>query len=202
MLEKFGSALKNTISKIAGAIFLDKKQIEAITKELRKAMFEADIDLKITKELVEKIQKKALEKTEGLDKREQLIKFIHDELTTVLGEDEYKLKVDKKKKPHKIMLAGLYGSGKTTTAVKLAFYYMKRGFRTCVLGLDVHRPAAPEQLEQFAKKSNIPCFIDKQEKNALKIWENYKSKIKKYDLCIIDTAGRDALSKDLIDHAV
>ncbi|MCX6742386.1 MAG: signal recognition particle protein Srp19 [Candidatus Pacearchaeota archaeon] len=88
----------------------------------------------------------------------------------------------------------------TTTASKLAFYYSKRGFKTCLLGLDVHRPAAPEQLEQMGKKANIPAFIDKDEKNVLAIYDKYKEKIKKFDLCIVDTAGRDVLSGDLTEE--
>jgi len=200
MLEKFGTSLKKAMTKIAGAIFIDKKLIEEICTELKRAMLEADIPIDIAKDLLEKIKKQASKDQKGLDKREQLLKLIHDELTSILGEDEYKIKIDKKKKPFKIMLAGLYGAGKTTTAAKLALYYSKRGFKTCLLGLDVHRPAAPQQLKQMADKVKVDCFIDLEEKNALAILEKFKSKIKKYDLCIIDTAGRDALSKDLINE--
>jgi signal recognition particle subunit SRP54 len=200
MLDKLGTSLKNTISKIAGAIFLDNKTIDLICSELRRALLEADVDLKISDELTEKIKKQASKDVKGLDKREQLIKLVHDELTKILGEEEKEIKIDKKAKPFKIMLLGLYGSGKTTTASKLAFYYSKRGFKTCLLGLDVHRPAAPEQLEQLAEKAKVTCFIDKNEKNVVAIYEKYKEKIKKFDLCIIDTAGRDVLSKDLIEE--
>ncbi len=200
MLDKLGTSLKNAISKIAGAIFIDQKTIDTICSELKRSLLEADVDMKITNELIEKIKKQASKDVKGLDKREQLIKFIHDELTKILGEEEKEIKIDKKAKPFKIMLLGLYGSGKTTTASKLAFYYAKRGFKVCLLGLDVHRPAAPEQLEQMAKKAQVTCFIDKDEKNVLAIYEKYKEKIKKFDLCIIDTAGRDVLSKDLLEE--
>jgi signal recognition particle subunit SRP54 len=200
MLDKLGTSLKNAISKIAGAIFIDQKTIDAICSELKRSLLEADVDIKIANELIEKIKKQASKDVKGLDKREQLIKFIHDELTKILGEEEKEIKIDKKAKPFKIMLLGLYGSGKTTTASKLAFYYAKRGFKVCMLGLDVHRPAAPEQLEQMAKKAQVTCFIDKDEKNVLAIYEKYKEKIKKFDLCIIDTAGRDVLSKDLLEE--
>ncbi len=200
MLEKFGQALKNTLSKIAGSIFIDKSLIDQISKELKRAMIEADIPLDITNTLIEKIEKQASKDQKGVEKREQILKLIHDELTNILGKEEHKFKPDKKSKPYKIMLAGLYGSGKTTTVSKLALYYSKRGFKTCILGLDVHRPAAPEQLQQLAEKIKIPAFIDKDEKNVLAIYEKFKSKIKQYDLCIVDTAGRDALSKDLINE--
>jgi len=98
------------------------------------------------------------------------------------------------------MLVGLFGSGKTTTSGKLARYFTKRGYKVALIGLDVHRPAAMDQIEQIAKKAQVPCFIDKKEKNPLKIWDAYKDEYNKYDILIIDTAGRDALSKDLIDE--
>lgn len=200
MLDKLGQTLKNTLNRLAGAIFLDKKIIEDIIKELKRSLLEADVDTKIVFELCDKIKAKANEKIEGLEKKEQLIKLIHDELTEILGKEEHELRIDRKKKPFKIMLLGLYGCGKTTQAVKLALYYGKRGFKTCVIGLDVHRPAAPEQLEQLAKSIDIACFVDKQEKNAGEIWKKFSEKIKKYDVVIVDTAGRDVLSKELINE--
>jgi len=198
MLNKLGDALKKTLNRIAGAIFLDKKIIEDIIYELKRSLLEADVDTKIILELCDKIRAKANEKIEGLEKKEQLIKLIHDELAAILGKEEHELKIDRKKRPFKIMLLGLYGSGKTTQAVKLALYYGKRGFKCCVIGLDVHRPAAPEQLEQLAKSIDVACFIDKQEKNPGAIWKKFSEKTKKYDVVIVDTAGRDVLSGELI----
>lgn len=198
MLDKLGASLKNALSKIASSIFVDKKLIEEICSDLKRSLLEADVDVKISDELIEKIRKKANESITGVEKKEQLVKLIHDELVSVLGEDSFEIKINKKAKPFKIMLLGLYGAGKTTQAAKLAFYYSKRGFKTCLLGLDVHRPAAPEQLEQMASKANVQSFIDQDEKNVSAIYDKFKEKIKKFDLCIIDTAGRDVLSNDLI----
>ncbi len=200
MLDKLGETLKKALNKIASSVFIDKKVIDDITKELQRALLEADVDTKTTTELIEKIRKKANENIKGLEKKEQLIKLIHDELVEILGKEEHEIKIDKKKKPFKIMLLGLYGCGKTTTSAKLGFYYSKRGFKTCLVGLDVHRPAAPEQLEQLAQKARLPYFIDKQEKNALAIWKKFESKIKQHDLVIIDTAGRDVLNSSLINE--
>ncbi|MBU2590328.1 MAG: signal recognition particle receptor subunit alpha [Nanoarchaeota archaeon] len=86
----------------------------------------------------------------------------------------------------------------TTTIGKLIKFYQKRGFKIAAIGLDVHRPAAPEQLEQICKKLDAQCFINKKEKDALKIYKEFEKEFKDYDILIIDTAGRDALSKDLI----
>jgi len=88
----------------------------------------------------------------------------------------------------------------TTTAGKLARYFTKRGFKAALLGLDVHRPAAMDQLEQIAKQVNVPVFIKKGEKDPIKIYNEFKEEYKKFDLIIIDTAGRDALSADLIEE--
>ena len=199
MLEKFGEALKNTIKRIASAVFIDKKVIEDVAKQLKYSMLEADISLDITNKLIEKIKNEAEKNIKGIEKKEQLIKLIHDELTEIVGREKYELQIGKKK-PFKIMLVGLYGSGKTTTASKLAFYYNKRGINACLLGLDVHRPAAPEQLEQLASKAKISCFVDKQEKNPMAIFEKFESKLKQHNLVIIDTAGRDVLNNDLIEE--
>ncbi len=198
MLDKLGDTLKRALSKIAGAVFIDKKVIDDICRELQRSLLEADVDTKTAQELIEKIKKKANENIKGLEKKEQLIKLIHDELVEILGKEEHRLVIDKKKRPFKIMLLGLYGCGKTTTAAKLGLYYSKRGMKTCLVGLDVHRPAAPEQLEQLALKAKLPYFIDKEEKNALAIWKKFEGKIKQHDIVIIDTAGRDVLSSSLI----
>src|SRR3989344_8963358 len=96
------------------------------------------------------------------------------------------------------MLLGLYGQGKTTTISKLATYYAKRGNKVCAIGLDVHRPAASEQLKQLCDKLNVPAFILPEEKDPKKIWKRYEQEMKDYNLIIVDTAGRDALSSDLI----
>jgi signal recognition particle subunit SRP54 len=95
-------------------------------------------------------------------------------------------------------MVGLYGSGKTTTISKLAAYYAKRGNKVCAIGLDVHRPAAPEQLKQLCDKLGVACFIDKSEKDPKKIWKKFESELKDYSLVLVDTSGRDALDELLI----
>ena len=198
VLEKLGSALRKAMNSIASAVFLDKTKVNEIIKDLQRALLEADVDVKLVFEISEKIKKQALSEKSPLEKKEQLLKLIHDELVEILGKEKYELKIDKEKKPFKIMMLGLYGAGKTTAISKLAFYYSKRGYKCCMLGLDVHRPAAPEQLEQLAEQVKVPAFINKEEKDPLKIYKEFESQIKKYDIVFIDTAGRDALDAALI----
>ncbi|MDP3734346.1 MAG: signal recognition particle protein Srp19, partial [Nanoarchaeota archaeon] len=101
-------------------------------------------------------------------------------------------------KPTQILLVGLFGSGKTTTAGKLAFFYKKRGYKTAVMQTDTWRPAAYDQLEQLAQKIGVDFFGIKREKDPLVIYHAFEKKLQDYDVVIIDTAGRDALSQDLI----
>lgn len=196
MLEKLSSALTSGIKKITNSIFVDKKLIDEIIKDIQRALIEADVNVELVFQLSQKIRKLSIdENIKGIEKKEQLVKLIHDEIQRILGGEKKELKLGKKTK---ILFLGLYGSGKTTTIAKLGFYYAKRGHKVAVLGLDTQRPAAMDQLEQMAKKANIACFIDKKEKNPLKIYDKYEKELEKYDLVIIDTAGRDGLNNDLI----
>ena len=195
MLEKLSSILKKTTDKIANAVFLDKNLVDSIVKDLQRALIEADVNIQLVLQLTKKIKKAALdERIKGIEKKEHVIKLLHDELISILG----KSKEIKLKKHNTFLMVGLYGSGKTTTISKLASYYAKRGKKVCAIGLDVHRPAAQEQLKQLCDKLKIHSFIDKKEKDPKKIWDNYKTKLKKYDLILVDTAGRDSLEKSLI----
>jgi len=139
MLEKLSNALKKATDKIANAVLLDKNAVESIVKELQRALIEADVNVKLVLQLSEKLRKIAYdERIKGVEKREHLVKALHDELLSLLGTKK-ELVLGKK---NIILLIGLYGSGKTTTAGKLAAYYSKRGKKVCAIGLDVHRPAA------------------------------------------------------------
>jgi len=198
MFGKLGEVLKKTTDKIASAIFVDKKLIDSIIKDLQRALIEADVNVRLVKELSDEIREAAIsEKVKGVEKKEHIIKLLHDKLLDMLGGEKQELEIKKAKK-QKIMLLGLYGSGKTTTIAKLANYYGKRGFKTCALGLDVHRPAAPEQLEQLGKQNKIATFVDKKEKDPIKIYQKFEKEIEKYDLILLDTAGRHTLDKELI----
>ncbi|MBT7497276.1 signal recognition particle protein Srp19, partial [Candidatus Woesearchaeota archaeon] len=197
VLEKLGSSLKDTLSKITKAIFVDEKLINEVIKEIQKALLQSDVNVKLVLELTQEIKKRALkDDSPGLNKKEVLVKIVYEELVKFLGEEKKELDINTKSA--KIMLVGLFGSGKTTTTGKLAKYYKKRGKKVCVVGLDVWRPAAMKQLEQVAKSAQVDSFIDLKEKNPLKLWKNVEKKISEYDLVIVDTAGRDALSDELI----
>ena len=200
VLDKLSDSLRGTLQKIAKSLFVDEKLINELVKDIQRALLQADVNVKLVFELSKRIKERALKEKElkGLTKKEQLINIVYDELVNFLGKEAQKIEI--KEKPFKIMLVGLFGSGKTTTTGKLARFYSKRGFKVALVGLDVHRPAAMEQIEQIASQVKVPVLIDKKEKNPLKIWREFKEECKKYDIIIIDTAGRDALSDDLIEE--
>lgn len=198
MLEKLGDLLRRTTNRIANAIFLDKDVVDSIIKDLQKALIEADVNILLVKEISDKIRKAALdERIKGIEKKEHIIKLLNDELTNILG--EYK-PLNLKSGQNRIMLLGLYGAGKTTTITKIGNYYAKRGKKVALVGLDVHRPAAPEQLMQLAEKNKLPYFVSLEEKNPVKLWKSFEKNLKGYDIVVIDTAGRHSIDKELISE--
>ena len=201
VLEKLSESLKNTLQKIAKSMFVDEKLINELVKDIQRALLQADVNVKLVFELTQRIKDRITkEETPGaLTKKEHLINVVYEELTKFLGGEKSEIKLGDKM-PNKIMLVGLFGSGKTTTCGKIAKFFMKRGKRVALIGLDVHRPAAMDQLEQVGKQINVPVFILKGEKDPVKIYENFRNEYSRLDLLLVDTAGRDALSEDLIDE--
>ncbi len=198
MLEKLSEILRKATDRIANAIFLDKNLVESIIKDLQRALIEADVNILMVKELSDRIRKSALdERIKGLEKKEHIIKLLHDELSGILGEHR-QLKLQKKQ--NRIMFLGLYGAGKTTTVAKLGNYFSKRGNKVALIGLDTHRLAAPEQLKQLAEKHKLSYFVEIDGKNPLKIWKKYEKKLKDFNVVLIDTAGRHTLDKELISE--
>lgn len=189
--------MKDTLNKITKAMFVDEKLINELVKDIQRALLQSDVNVKMVFDLTKNIKERAMkEEGKGLSKKEHLITIVYEELVKFLGDKESKITISKK--PFRIMMVGLFGNGKTTAIGKLAKYFSKRGYKVAAIGLDVHRPAAPEQLEQLCKYVGVACYIKKGEKNALKIYKEYEKELAKYDVVLVDTAGRDALSDDLI----
>ncbi|MEK6874642.1 MAG: signal recognition particle receptor subunit alpha [Nanoarchaeota archaeon] len=202
VLDKLGESLKNTLSKIAKAMFVDDTLINELVKDIQRALLQADVNVNFVFSLSNRIKERisTQQTPAGLTKKEHLINIVYEELVQFLGGEKTELIIDETKKPYKIMLVGLFGSGKTTTCGKLGKYYTKRGKKVALLGLDVWRPAAMDQLEQVAKTAGINAYLNKKEKNPLKIYHEFEKHYATYDILIIDTAGRDALNKELISE--
>jgi len=193
MFDTLGKGLSGLIRKLTtGSV--DKKVVEDILVDLKKILLQSDVDIKLADELIEKIRKKTLEEKipAGMTLREHVIKTIYDELVVLLGGTPESL-LGKKR----IMLVGLFGSGKTTTAGKLAKYFSKQGLKPALVTADFHRPAALDQLAQIGKQINVPVFYEKDPYTSVK---KGLEKFAKYDTIIFDTAGRNALNAQLADE--
>ncbi|MDG6228547.1 MAG: signal recognition particle protein Srp54 [Candidatus Thermoplasmatota archaeon] len=196
VMENLSESLKGTLQKIASAVTIDTKLIKEVVRDIQRALLQSDVNVKLVLELSKKIEKRALEEKPpaGMSGREHVIRIVYDELVEILG-DSRELPVKKQI----IMLTGLYGQGKTTSAGKLATYFKKKGLRPAVVAGDVHRPAAYDQLKQIAEQVDVPFYGDKNEKNAVKVVKNGVEKFKRSaDVIIVDTSGRHKLENDLI----
>lgn len=200
VLDKLGNSLKDTLAKIKNAVFVDERLINELVKEIQKALLSGDVNVRLVLELTKRIKERALkeEPPGGLTKKEYLVNIVYQELVNFLGEEKSPIKTDKKQT--RIMLVGLFGNGKTTTAGKLGKYFKKRGHKVALVSLDVWRPAAFEQLNQTGKKLDIPVYGNPKQKDPAKIMKEFEKELTKYDLVIYDTAGRDALNDELIEE--
>ncbi len=200
VLEKLSDSLKSALQKVFRASLIDPKLIENLVSEIRKALIAADVNVELATKISESIKKRALAEkpAKTLTAREHTINIVFEELTKFLGAEEGKLEA--KAKPTKILLVGLYGSGKTTTAGKLAKYFKKQGLKPALIQLDVWRPAAYEQLSQLSEKVRVPFYGIKEEKDPLKIIKKFEPDFSRFDVLIFDSSGRDALNKELISE--
>lgn len=194
MFDSLSKNLSNLIRKITTGTTIDKAAVEEILKELHRILLQSDVDTALADNLTSNVRKKCLEQKvpAGLTLREYVLKVIYEELVRLLGEKPAGL-LGKKR----LMLVGLFGSGKTTTAAKLAKYFQKQGLKPALVTCDFHRPAALDQLAQLGKQINTPVFYEKDPLTTAKLG---LEKFKNYDVIIFDTAGRNALDKELADE--
>jgi len=194
MFDSLSKNLTDLIRRITTGSSIDKAAVEEILKELQKILLQSDVDTVLATGLVANVRKKCLDEKipAGLTLREYILKTIYEELVKLLGENPAELTGKKR-----LMLVGLFGSGKTTTAAKLAKYFKRQGLKPALVCCDLHRPAAPEQLRQLSDEIKVNYFVDK---TPLDSARNGLEKFKGYDVIIFDTAGRDALDKELADE--
>ncbi len=199
VLDRLSDSLKNALKKLTSGK-VDKDAVEALGEEIKKALISADVSIKLSREISEKIQKRALKEkvAGGLTAKEHTLNIVYEELTSLLG-DKFE-EINTETKPTKIMLVGLFGAGKTTTAGKLAKFYKKRGKKIALIQTDTWRPAAYAQLKQLADALKIDFYGDPKETDPSKIYKTFEKDLSTYELVIIDTAGRDALNSELTDE--
>ena len=204
MFELLTEKFSGVIEKLKRAKKLDEKTVNEALKDIRRALLEADVNVEVVQQFLNDIKEKLVgqEVIKGLDAGETVIKLIYDELLNILGEES---SIGKSEKPPTvIMLVGLQGTGKTTTAGKLARWLKSKGYQVGVASTDVRRPAAGRQLCTLAESINIPCFIDENEKDAIKLTEKLIKEAQNSGLSylILDTAGRLHIDEELMDELV
>lgn len=204
MFENLGDRLQSAINKIKGYGTINEDNISEVTRDIRLALLEADVNYKVVKEFINNVKEKALgeEVRKSLKPSEVFVKIVKDELVNLLGKEAEPLIVIKPMTV--LMMVGLQGSGKTTTTGKLALLLRKKyGLKPLMIACDVYRPAAIDQLKQIGKELNIEVYSEGKgnpteiAKNGIKYAEENG-----YNYVLIDTAGRLHIDEELMEELV
>ncbi len=203
LFEGLSGKLQDTINKFRGKGRVTEKDVKEMMREIKLALFEADVNFKVVKDFINKIAERAVgqDVLESLTPGQQVIKIVHEELIELMGKVPSKVTFANKP-PSVYMMVGLQGSGKTTTTGKLASMLRKQGKSPLLVACDVYRPAAVKQLQVLGNQLNIPVFAIEGSTDPVHIAreaiELAKSKL--YDIVIIDTAGRLHINEDLMNE--
>jgi|TARA_B110000116_G_scaffold158668_1_gene137287 signal recognition particle subunit SRP54 len=192
--------ITRSVGLLKGKRKVDEETAKDLSRSLRKALLEADFNVRQSKELTERIERRMLEEEPrpGIKLETHAMNLIYTELVRILGRTREIM-------PHNqtILMVGLYGQGKTTTTAKLADWWRRRhGVKVAVIEADVHRPGAFEQLQQLLEGTNVDVYGEPGEQDATRIVRNGIKEVGNADVVIIDTAGRDSLDESLRDELV
>ncbi len=201
MLEALTDRMTSALRNLRGLGRLSEENMAEALKEVRTALLSADVHFKVAREFVDRVKASCVgqDVIKSVSPGQQVIKIIHDELVTLLGEGATALQP---KKPLRVMMVGLHGSGKTTTSAKLARHLSKKGYKPALIGCDVYRPAAIDQLETLSRNENFLFYGDRQTKDVPKLGAAGRAWAEEQgaDLIIFDTAGRLQIDQDLIQE--
>ena len=210
MFENLSEKLQRSFKTLRGQGTISEENIADAMREIRLALLESDVNLKVAEDLVEHIRVKAMgtQVTTALSPSEQIVKIVHDELVGLLGKDIAKFRTASQP-PSVVLMAGLQGSGKTTTSAKLAQWLKRGGHRPMLVSVDVYRPAAREQLAIVARSTGVNLYEGKLDPDAqhgtadvLRLAKEAKREAANFgcDILIVDTAGRLGIDKALMDE--
>ncbi len=199
MLDTLSTSLKDALKKLAGKSVIDRAAVDELVKDLQRALISSDVNVKLVMELSKSIRTRSLDEQlpKGTNVRAHVLRIVYQELVRLVWAT-----TDIKLEPQIILMAGLQGSGKTTTTAKIARYFQKKGMKAGVICADTFRPGAYDQLATLCKNINIPCFGNPLEKDAVKITREGLASLKDLETIIVDTQGRHALEDDLIQEIV
>ncbi|NLV26966.1 MAG: signal recognition particle protein [Methanomicrobiales archaeon] len=198
MLDNLGSNLKDALRKLAGKTVIDRSAVEELVKDLQRALLQADVNVKQVMQLSQTIKKRSLDEQppKGVTAREHVLRIVYDELVNLVGKT-----VEISLGKQIVLMAGLQGSGKTTTTAKLARFFKRKGMRVAVICADTFRPGAYTQIKTLCDRIQVPCFGNPDEQDARKIVREGLAHIRE-EVIIVDTQGRHALEEDLITEIV
>lgn len=197
VLEKLGDSLRAALRKIAGSSYIDEALIKEIVRDIQRALIQADVNVQLALLITKELQRRALNDAPppGMSPREHVVRIIYEELVRILGSSR-EVPLQKQR----MLLVGLYGQGKTTTAGKLGKFFQKKGLSVGLVAADVHRPAAYDQLKQLSEQINAGFYGDPKEKDAVRIAKAGVKALEAMDILIVDSSGRHALEPDLIQE--
>ncbi|MGB3944573.1 MAG: signal recognition particle protein Srp54 [Methanothrix sp.] len=197
VLESLGGSLRGALKKIASASRIDKQVVDEAVREIQRALLQADVNVKLVMNLSNRIRDRALSEkpAPGMNPREHVINIVYQELINLVGKSS-PVSLEKQT----IMLVGLQGSGKTTTAAKLATFFQRKGLRSAVVCADTFRAGAFDQLKALCEKQGVFFYGEKGNPDAPAVARRGLEASRKYDVQIVDTAGRHALEEDLIQE--
>jgi signal recognition particle subunit SRP54 len=200
VFDTLGDKLNAALGPLRGRGKLDEEAISRAMREIRLALLEADVNFRVVKDFVARVQERAVgqDVMRSLTPGQQVVKIVHEELTSLMGTGDSKL-VFAGKGPTVILLAGLQGSGKTTAAAKLALLLRKENHSPALVAADLQRPAAVDQLQQLGRQIQVPVFTGPDPVQAAKVGiEQARSQGR--DVVIVDTAGRLQIDEELMDE--
>jgi signal recognition particle subunit SRP54 len=200
MFDALSDRLQAALHDVRGRGRLDEDAISRAMREIRLALLEADVNFKVVKDFVARVRERALgaDVTKSLTPGQEVVRIVHEELTALMGSGDSKLAFASRP-PTVILLAGLQGSGKTTTAAKLALLLRKEGHSPALVAADLARPAAVEQLEQLGRELQIPVFTSSDPVKAVTSGID-QARSQGKDVVILDTAGRLHVDEPLMDE--
>jgi signal recognition particle subunit SRP54 len=204
MFDTLSGKLQNAFRNLRGLGKISEENVAESMREVRMALLEADVNFKVARDFIERVKAKSLgaEVVQSIQPGQQIIKIIHDELVDLLGSEHAGLQLTGS--PTCLMLVGLHGSGKTTSSAKLARLIQRQGRQPLLVGVDVYRPAAMDQLETLGKQLQVPVFLKRGEKDVLAIARaalEY-AKTEHRNVVIFDTAGRLQIDEPLVQELV
>lgn len=204
MLEKITNTFSDVFRKIAGKSSITEKNIEEAVEQIKMALLEADVNLRVVRRFVNSTidEAKGEKVLRAVDPGQQFIKIVHDKIVALLGDEKTDLKLKGPDTQSVILFLGLQGSGKTTSAAKLAARLLKQGRKPMLAACDLVRPAAIEQLSVLGEKINVPVYKEDGVKDAVRVAKNALAQAKKTgcDTLIVDTAGRLQIDDVMMDE--